>query len=226
VLTTRKLKGYIVDVIILFLKITFLRRLESFKDFYHTFYMKQLMRKDHIAWNVECAKDAGVHVGENCRFLGNITYSTEPYLIEIGDNTIISGCVDFITHDGAVLLFNDGENDIFGHFGKIKIGSNCFIGFKSMFLPDVQIGDNCIVAAGSVIMNSFPDNSIIMGNPAKLVSHVDIFRKIKMSSKNTIRSKEYPFPKEEEMPKDQKKQMVIKHFENLPIRKPRSKKNR
>ena len=49
------------------------------------------------------------------------------------------------------------------------IGKNCFIGGRSLILPGVTIGDSCIVGAGSVVTRSVPPNSIVVGNPAKVI---------------------------------------------------------
>lgn len=51
----------------------------------------------------------------------------------------------------------------------IKIGKNCWIGSKVTILDGVEIGDGSIIAAGSVVNKSFPENSIIGGVPAKLL---------------------------------------------------------
>jgi len=53
----------------------------------------------------------------------------------------------------------------------IRIGKNCWIGSKVTILDGVQIGDGSIVAAGSVVNKSFPENSIIGGVPAKLLKN-------------------------------------------------------
>lgn len=53
----------------------------------------------------------------------------------------------------------------------IKIGKNCWIGSKVTVLDGVQIGDGCIIAAGSVVTQSFPENSIIAGVPAKILKN-------------------------------------------------------
>jgi acetyltransferase-like isoleucine patch superfamily enzyme len=52
---------------------------------------------------------------------------------------------------------------------KIEIGDFTFIGASSIILPGVVLGKGCIVSAGSVVNKSFPDFSIISGNPAVLV---------------------------------------------------------
>ncbi len=55
----------------------------------------------------------------------------------------------------------------------IKIGQNCWIGSKVTILDGVEVGSGCIIAAGSVVNKSFPDNSIIGGVPAKLIKTRD-----------------------------------------------------
>ena len=54
-------------------------------------------------------------------------------------------------------------------FEPIVIGKKCWLGANSVILPGVQLGNNVIVAAGSVVNKSFPDNSVVAGVPAKIV---------------------------------------------------------
>ncbi|MCL1037492.1 acyltransferase [Shewanella submarina] len=49
----------------------------------------------------------------------------------------------------------------------IRIGNNCWIGAKVTICDGVCIGDNCVIAAGSVLTKSFGENSLIGGVPAK-----------------------------------------------------------
>ena len=202
---------------------TGLGKTKRLANFYRRLFMADLMRKDQYAWNKQRAMDKGVKIGKNSRIFGGVSFSVEPYLIEIGEETIVAGKVSFLTHDAGVLLFNDGAGDILGNFGKIKIGNNCYIGAGAVILPDIEIGDNCLIAAHAVVANSFPPNSLIMGNPAKIVSNIEFYRKAKVVSKNTVRSPEYGYPNEGKIPPAEKKELLLKHFANLPIRRARKK---
>lgn len=57
--------------------------------------------------------------------------------------------------------------------GPIILGSNVFIGFGCKIMPNVKLGDWCIVGAGSVVTKSFPGYVVIAGNPAKIIKHYD-----------------------------------------------------
>lgn len=101
----------------------------------------------------------GMTIGEGCRIYSNIV-TTESYLISIGDRVTISGEVLLITHDNSICKCMDGATDL---FGKIAIGSNCFIGARSLILYGVSLADSIIVAAGSVVTHSFHEKGIIIG---------------------------------------------------------------
>lgn len=53
--------------------------------------------------------------------------------------------------------------------GEIVIGNNCWIGASVIIMPNVHLGDFCVVAAGSYVKDSFPPYSIVGGTPAKLI---------------------------------------------------------
>ncbi len=182
--------------------------------------MARLLKEDPVRWRVERAKEMGAKVGKNCRFY-SLNFFSEPYLIEIGDDVIISGEVIFVTHDGAIYLFKDEDPNLFGHFGRIKIGNNCFIGMGSIILPNVEIGNNCVVGAGSVVMDSFPDDSVIMGNPAKVIFNTALYKKMCLSSKHTIRHDTYCYPNHGKMPLEMNRELLMRTIASLPIRKPK-----
>lgn len=120
------------------------------------------------------AKFLGVTIGEGSRLVDNPSWGSEPYLITIGNHVLISSGVSFNTHDGATWLFR--ESGIFAgtvKYGKIKVGNNCFIGTRSIILPNVVIGDNSIIAAGSVVASNVPDGEVWGGVPARFIKKTE-----------------------------------------------------
>lgn len=133
-----------------------------------------------LYFNPIIARNLGVIVGSNCRFY-SINFSTEPYLIKIGNHVTITQNVNFSTHDGAVWVFRNLFPEI-ELFGQISIGNNVFIGMNSTILFNTEIGDNCVIAAGSVVKGKFQNNSIIAGVPAKCIGTIDDYFKKNESS--------------------------------------------
>ena len=115
----------------------------------------------------------GVKIGKDCLIYSNILTS-ESYLIELKDNVCISADVVFVTHDFSVKRVLPDKANL---FGKVIIGNNCFIGRRATLLYGVELADNIIVAAGSVVTKSFKENNVIIGgNPAKIIGTWDKFR--------------------------------------------------
>lgn len=99
-----------------------------------------------------------------------------PNMIEIGDNSQVTADVTIMVHDysiqkGLEIIDKDFKNHTVQHVAKVTIGKNCFVGHGAILLPGTIIGDNSIVGAGSICRGSYPPNSIIMGNPAIVVSN-------------------------------------------------------
>ncbi len=123
---------------------------------------------------IEICKSRGLKVGKGVIFIEAPKFGSEPYLIEIGDHTKITANCTFINHDGAMYVirsmdkYADARN-----FGRIKIGQNCFIGNNCTILPGVEMGDNCILGAGSVLNSSTPSNSVYAGVPAKFICSIE-----------------------------------------------------
>lgn len=143
----------------------------ALKDLIEGLY-KKILEKSSSEQKIRYWRKKGMKIGNNCH-LETMAFSTEPYLIEIGDHVAIAYGTHFITHDGGIWCFRDEliDGDI---FGRIKIGNNVFIGMNCTILANSVIGDNCIIGAGSVVRGKYPDNSVIVGNPSYVIMRMGI----------------------------------------------------
>lgn len=155
--------------------------------------LAELWRTDLLAWRVVHGRSKGVAIGERCR-LYSLQIASEAELLEIGDDVIVSGDVMFVTHDGAVFTDREHLPNVNGHYGRIRVGDRCFIGMRAIIMPGVELGSRCIVAAGAVVFDSFPPDSVVAGNPAEYICSASVYLKLKRHSAGTVYDQAYPFP--------------------------------
>ena len=115
-----------------------------------------------------------------CSYIDNSVYidGTDYSLISLGDNVVLSREVTILTHDfsniKALNSMNVNNFQDYRHIVKpVTIGENSFIGAKTIILPGTFIGKNVIVGAGSVVKGSIEDNTVVAGNPAKVIKNTD-----------------------------------------------------
>lgn len=84
--------------------------------------------------------------------------------IEIGKDVAISHDVTIMDSDAHEGLWKGYEKT-----KSIKIGNHVWIGTRAIILKGVTIGDNAIIAAGSVVTKDVPHNTIVAGVPAKII---------------------------------------------------------
>lgn len=114
----------------------------------------------------------GMKVGKNFnRQQGCYIDPTHCFLIEIGDDVTFSIRVTILAHDAS-------SKKIAGYtrIGKVSIGDNVFVGANATILPNVVIGNNVVIGANSVVTKSIPDNSVVVGNPAKIINNIELLR--------------------------------------------------
>ena len=158
-------------------------------------------------------RKTGAVIGDGTRFMGGGAYlGSEPYLVEIGNDCLISANVHFFTHDGGVKVLNsagffpEGKMD---KMARIKIGNNCFIGNGAYIMPGVQICDNVIVGALSVVTKNVPSGVVVAGMPAKVICSIEEYYK-----KNLERGVFYPTVS---MSPEEKRKYLIKNVPELKI---------
>lgn len=122
------------------------------------------------AWVSEAAYVVGdVHIGEGSSVWPGAVVRGDFGSIRIGTNTVIED--NCVVHTGGATSI--GDHAIIGHAVVVhctRIGSSCLVGNHATLLDDAEIGDFCLVAAGSLVRarSVVPDRSFVSGSPATI----------------------------------------------------------
>jgi len=148
---------------------------------------------------IKYLRKRGVKIGNNCSVITQPkNFGSEPWLIEIGNKVTIANGVVFINHDGASRVFRNlipSSSKYGNRFGTILVGDNSFVGINSVLLPGTKVGENVIVAAGSVVKGELNSNGVYGGVPAKLICSLEHYMEkyrvemiqIRSTNKNQLR---------------------------------------
>ena len=111
--------------------------------------------------------------GENIKLGKNVSFGGRVILfgtadIEIGDNTMIATnvVIHTSTHDYSLDPVWQKRID-----RPVIIGKNVWIGIGAIIMPGVKVGNNSVIGAGSVVVAHVPENAIVAGNPARIISY-------------------------------------------------------
>jgi len=106
-----------------------------------------------------------VSLGPRCS-IGNYSTITSHGDVEIGPDFLCS----------SHLVINSGTHDIktgVPSGTSIRIGRNVWAGVRVTLVEDANVGDNCVIAAGSVLRGFYPANSLIAGVPARVKKQIE-----------------------------------------------------
>ena len=134
------------------------------------FLRKSLLKIDDRS-QLQIAIENGLVIGTDCHVMdGCIIDPGHCWLVSIGDRVTLAPRVHILAHDAST-------KRALGYtiIGRVSIGNDCFIGAGTIILPGVYIGNNVIVGAGSVVTKPIPDNSVVVGNPARVISSSEQF---------------------------------------------------
>ena len=110
--------------------------------------------------------DTKIDIG--CNILSGVRISNS---VSIG-----KGCIVYynsiITHDSFIGDFVEISPSV-NILGRVEISSYTHIGSNATILPDIKIGKNSIIGAGSVVTKDVPDNALVVGVPAKIVKSLE-----------------------------------------------------
>jgi len=143
----------------------------NFTTWFINFMFQRILRiNSHVPFQVHFTSQVirgdlkiGKNVWKSFALSGNC-YIQPGNGITIGDNTIFGPGVKIISANHNLDNLKEWK-----YCSPIIIGKNCWIGANAVVLPEVQLGDNVIVGAGSVVTKSFEGNVVIAGNPAKII---------------------------------------------------------
>ncbi len=135
------------------------------------FFGDNLVLYDNVIF--ECySRDASIRTGKNCIFSYGVIVSCS-IKIELGSEVWVGEYTSIrdSTHQFSVakVLSKTEDKKL-----PIKIGNNVWIGRSSLILPGVVIGDNVIIAAGSVVKGECLPNSLYAGNPAIFIKKLSL----------------------------------------------------
>jgi maltose O-acetyltransferase len=125
----------------------------------------KLLAKLNRIPNVDELRRRGCRLGNDVELqFGVVIDYSHCWLIEIGDDACLAPNVHVLAHDASTKRHLG-----FTRIARVRIGRRVFIGAESIVLPGVTIGDDAIVAAGSVVTRDVPPGTIVAGNPARAI---------------------------------------------------------
>lgn len=116
--------------------------------------------------------NASIIIGDRCKVNGTILHANDRIIL--GDDVRIGPGTVICDNDSHRVALSVSERNLPPKSAPIIIGNNVWIGMNCIILKGVCIGDNSIIAAGSVVTKNVEANVIYGGNPAKRIKKLEI----------------------------------------------------
>lgn len=127
----------------------------------------------------------GLNIGPNTYYTRQNLDGMTPRLITLGRDCVLAPTAMILTHDASSFIHTGKYR-----FAPVKIGDRCFLGYNSIIMPGVTIGDDVIVGAGAVVTKDTPSGVVVGGVPARIIGNTaDVMKKWE----NQLVEPPYPF---------------------------------
>jgi maltose O-acetyltransferase len=168
--------------------------------------LKGTLEKKRIEWRFDKLKEMGMSIGKDVFMPLDIWVDVSHcFLISIGDRCRFGPNCAILAHDATMNEFLDA-----GRVGRVVINESCAFAFGTLIMPGVEIGPRVISAAFSVISTNIPPDSVVAGNPAKVIGRLHHFigyHKMMMKKAPTFNYNEFGI---DDLPDAHKSQMIHK----------------
>jgi acetyltransferase-like isoleucine patch superfamily enzyme len=140
---------------------------------------KKILQIYHLSSDkryISYLRNKGVKIGNNYTILNRRSLSIDiqrPSLIEIGNNVFLNKNLNILAHDVSYVVFRELYGDFIPAWSGVSIGNNVYFGWNCTVLRGSKIGDNCIIAIGSIVTGEIPANSVAAGIPAKVICTIE-----------------------------------------------------
>ena len=113
-------------------------------------------------------ENSEIRIGNNTSIAKSQIVSLEPYKIEIGEDCMLSYDIE-IRNTDSHKIYDKNTNKRINEGNSINIGNHVWLGMRVVILKGVNIEENSIIAAGSIVTKDVKANAIVSGNPAKQI---------------------------------------------------------
>ena len=111
---------------------------------------------------------AEIKIGNKTSIAKAQIVSLEPYKIEIGEDCMLSYDIE-IRNTDSHKIYDKDTNKRINEGNSVNIGNHVWLGMRALILKGVNIGNNSIVAGGSIVTKDVKANTIVSGSPARQI---------------------------------------------------------
>ena len=125
------------------------------------------------------------NIGENSRMMPSVTV-VRGNNVKIGKNVVVMNNALFMAAGGitieddvmvaANVQLISNNHDLYDHqiltCKPVRLKRNCWIGAGATILPGITVGENAVVAAGAIVTKDVEDNTVVGGNPARVIKRL------------------------------------------------------